>query len=185
MATSKGKLSKAQQIKLDLKSRLKYNQRMVSVRENPCGLSWSFTFTIRDPKVNLHKLSEFVISKQSIDRCDHSGEILSGANTFIHITMTQEVINSWSENYLQILSTITPDEDSVSKSYNLNDKTTIHQFHDSPHSFRIIDSSRSIDISCPSSNMTRLSTYLFLIDQSNYNQDSFEDAIRKVQFPLC
>jgi len=184
MSQTQKKLSKAQKIKLNLKEQLGYNQRMVSLRENPCGLSYSFTFTIRDPKVSLQKLSEFVSAKESIDKCEHSGEILSGGNTFVHITMSNEVADNWSRNHIDEISTAAPEQNSYSIYYRLKNGITVHRYHDTPHAFRLIRTSDRLDITCPTTNTRTLSIYLHLLKEMAYDQDIFRSCIRKLEFPF-
>ena len=95
--------NRAQEIKKRLKEELKYNTRQVSVRENPGGLSWSFDFTIRNPEVIYQKVKDFVASVESIDRCEKSGEILSGGNIYTHIVIAEPVKDEWSKEYLPLL----------------------------------------------------------------------------------
>ncbi|MEP2026958.1 MAG: hypothetical protein ABJH98_17930 [Reichenbachiella sp.] len=100
------KLSKAQRIKKQLKDQIGYNQKQVSVREQPGGRSWSFTFTIRDSNVDYHQLKAFANTCQSYDRCEASGEILSGGNTFTHIEISDSVKDEWSSYYLKKLESV-------------------------------------------------------------------------------
>jgi organic hydroperoxide reductase OsmC/OhrA len=62
-----------------------YNSRKVSVRENPGGLSYSLTLTIKDETVERAKVEEIANNAKSVQRCPVSGDILGGGNTFVFV----------------------------------------------------------------------------------------------------
>lgn len=82
---------------------LGYNSRQVSVRKNPCSTEWSFDVTIRDPKVNMAAVGGAVKNHESIDRCQASGEILAGGNTYIHVKGTDEVKAEWAKPFIPMI----------------------------------------------------------------------------------
>lgn len=177
------KLTQSQQLKTDLKSSLDYNQRMVSVKENPCGLSYSFTFTIRDPKVDLLRLAEFVNPSQSVDKCRVTGEILSGGNTYVHITMTNDVISNWASKFQTKIQQMEPITGADSIFYKI-DNFTIYCFNSTPHVFRIIDRDNKLDLTCPTVDPIRLAIYLYLSELAEYDSNKVKNALRNVQFPI-
>jgi len=81
-----------------------YNQRQVSVRENPSSLEWSFAVTIRDEKVNYKTVQDIVKKSRSIDRCHASGEILSGGNTYVWLYISDRVQLIWAAKYLPLVT---------------------------------------------------------------------------------
>lgn len=82
---------------------LGYNSRQVSVKDNGGSLSWSFTVTVRDPKVNMKTVEDAVKKHQEIDWDPHAQEILSGGNTFIRVEATDEVKAEWSKKYIPLI----------------------------------------------------------------------------------
>src|SRR5689334_977006 len=97
---------KTSEIREKLKAQLGYNARQVSVKENAVSLNWSFTFTIRDSAVDYQKVEDLAKEIRHVDRCEHSGEILSGANTFTSVTVTDEVKDQWAAKYLPKLEAV-------------------------------------------------------------------------------
>ena len=78
-------------IRQELKKELGYNSRQVSIKSKPGGYSYSFIFTIRDKNVNYDKVNEFAHKYKSVSRCEYSGEILSGGNTYITVTFSDKL----------------------------------------------------------------------------------------------
>lgn len=91
----------AQQIRADLKA-AGYKARDISVRCNNIGYSSAVRITIK--KANIRKSDIEAIAKkyENIDRCDISGEILLGGNTYIFVDYDNDVFNHVYENYLEI-----------------------------------------------------------------------------------
>ena len=94
-------MNKAKEIRQALKEQLGYNARQVSVRERQGGYSYSFILTVRDASVNLQKVEEFARGCESIDRCERTYEILSGGNTFVRVSVLDEVEEIWSGEHLE------------------------------------------------------------------------------------
>lgn len=146
--------TKSQQIKEELKTTLSYNQRKVSVREDPGGLSSSFTFTIRDTSVIPIDLAHYLQSLESIDRCDSSNEILSGGNTFVHLTMTIDVFTAWSEKYFNELSVISPSSDTCySHIYHLQSGITVSLDNSPPYGYHMYHRDLNRTFRCPGVNL--------------------------------
>lgn len=90
----------------EIRERLKaigYNSRQVSVRERPLSLNWAFDLTIRDPSVNYHKVKALADSIKSIDYCEASGEVLSGANVYTHVKIAPEVGKIWCKKWAWLI----------------------------------------------------------------------------------
>lgn len=72
----------------ELKAKMKaagFNSKKVSVSVKVVGYSDSIRMTIKDSSVDEKKVREIGESFRHIDRCESSGEILSGGNTYLHI----------------------------------------------------------------------------------------------------
>jgi hypothetical protein len=78
-------------IRQELKKELNYNARQVSVKSELGGYSYSFIFTIRDKNVNYDKVNEFAHKYKSVSRCEYSGEILAGGNTYITVRFSDKL----------------------------------------------------------------------------------------------
>jgi hypothetical protein len=79
-----------QQIRQEIKEQLGYNSRQVSVREQPGGLSTSISITLKKPDLDFDKIKSIADSHKSIGRCERTGEILSGGNTYVHVNKYRE-----------------------------------------------------------------------------------------------
>jgi hypothetical protein len=84
MATATETNHPPQQLKAALKA-AGYNQRQVSVRNRPGGLSWSLVVTVRCSSVDIEKVKHVAGTFESIDRCEYSGEILGGGNIYVRV----------------------------------------------------------------------------------------------------
>lgn len=82
-------------IRKALKSLLGYNSRQVSVRVHSYSMGQTTHFTIRDESVDYKAVKEFASQCESVSRCKHSGEILSGGNTFTDVHINDEVKQAW------------------------------------------------------------------------------------------
>lgn len=80
---------------------LGYNpNRDVTVKENRCGYSWSFTVTIRKPDVNYKAVEEAAKNYKSIGWDHYANEPLMGGNTYISVEIKDEVKEIWIEKYI-------------------------------------------------------------------------------------
>ena len=79
----------AKQIRADLKSELKLTNRDVSVKASYGGYSSSVDVSVKSMKalVLFNKIKDIGMSKESYQRDERSGEILSGGNTFINVSI--------------------------------------------------------------------------------------------------
>jgi len=64
------------------------NRTAVSVRSPHWG---SVDVEIKDRAVDFRKVNEIAMAEQRISRCEASGEILSGGNTFVHVSIVADV----------------------------------------------------------------------------------------------
>jgi hypothetical protein len=78
-------------VRKQLKEKLGYNSRQVSIRNRPGGYSTKLIFTARSPEVDFKKLEEFALSFRDVDVCQYSGEILMGGNTYIDIVIADNL----------------------------------------------------------------------------------------------
>lgn len=81
-----------------LKSRLGYNRTQVSVSaKHSC-----ITFTVRKKDVDFKKVEEFGNQFENIYRCEATGEILSGGNTFVDVRFSEEVKNEIKQDFIEV-----------------------------------------------------------------------------------
>ena len=64
---------------------LGYNSRQVSVHNRAAGYSSALVVTVRDASISLETIENAVNVFEKIDRCQASGEILSGGNTYVNV----------------------------------------------------------------------------------------------------
>jgi hypothetical protein len=81
-------MKSSQEIRSELKNKLGYNSKQVSVRQNAHS---TITFTVRDASVDFEAVEKFAAEFEKIDRCEYTHEILSGGNTFVYVRSTDEV----------------------------------------------------------------------------------------------
>ncbi len=66
------------------------SNRKVSVRADSYSMGSSVYVTVKDPSVDLAMVEEIANREESIRRCEFSGEILSGGNTYVHVRYSRE-----------------------------------------------------------------------------------------------
>tara|TARA_R110002020_G_scaffold26908_3_gene86934 strand:- start:1439 stop:1708 length:270 start_codon:yes stop_codon:yes gene_type:complete len=76
----------AKQIRQEIKKTLGYSSRQVSVRNRPCGYSTSLKITVKSLDIPLEPIEAIAKKYKSVDRCEYTGKILSGGNTFIFVS---------------------------------------------------------------------------------------------------
>ena len=67
-----------------------YNAKRVSVRTRYYSMGSSIDVTIRDATANTATVNRIAEGAERIDRCEITGDILSGGNRFVHVTHTTE-----------------------------------------------------------------------------------------------
>ena len=86
--TATKSLSTADRMRAALKA-AGFKTTQVSVRSPHYG---SYNVTIRSADVSILKVEEIVGSFEKIDRCQASGEILLGGNTYVDVSYADDVI---------------------------------------------------------------------------------------------
>ena len=78
---------KAKDIRIALKKKFGITSKQVSVKSRGCGYSDSIDVTVKDLSipVMLEDIESIARKHESIDRDQYTGEILSGANTYVHV----------------------------------------------------------------------------------------------------
>ena len=76
-----------------LRAKLKaagYNARLVSVRHHQYSMGSTIHCTIRDPDVKKAAIEDIALEFQRVDRCQISGEILTGCNRFVDVEFSDQ-----------------------------------------------------------------------------------------------
>lgn len=81
----------AKAVRAELKS-AGYNARLVSVRNQSYSTDSSVSVTIRSATVPLGEIKSLAERFQRVDR-DHTGEILAGGNTYLHVEYGRGVLD--------------------------------------------------------------------------------------------
>ena len=82
------KCDNTKEIRAELKRVLGYNSKVVSVKNHHYS---KIIFTIRDIKADHQIVTLFSKSFESIDRCEYTGEILSGGNIFTSVCYSKKL----------------------------------------------------------------------------------------------
>lgn len=69
-----------------------YTSRQVSVKNG-------ILITVREASVNVDAIEKIAKKYESISRCEASGEILSGGNTYVNVSIDDEVKKEWAAPY--------------------------------------------------------------------------------------
>ena len=78
----------AKQIRKELKAQFGYTAKQVSVRSN----YGSIDIVIKDKTVSFAKIEKVSEKYKSVSRCEVTGEILSGGNTFVILSIASVTI---------------------------------------------------------------------------------------------
>jgi hypothetical protein len=74
-------MNEAKEIRVELKNKLGYNSRQVSVRTDGCAIR----VNVKDKSIDLKPIKEIARKYEDISRCEYTHEILSGGNTFVFV----------------------------------------------------------------------------------------------------
>ena len=85
----------AKDLRKQLKDELGLNSRQVSVRSDSCSIH--VTIKVPAPKSPIEAIAK---TAESIDRCEYSGEILSGGNTYVSVTYAEGILESYAKSVL-------------------------------------------------------------------------------------
>ena len=78
-----GVVEQAKIIRNNLKKEMGLNSRKVSVKSAYCGYSTKIDVVIKDLSIDIKKVEKIANEFYSVDRCERTGEILQGGNTYI------------------------------------------------------------------------------------------------------
>jgi len=81
----------AKKIRKTLKEELGLTSRKVSVKSGYCGYSSKIDVTVKDLLVDIKKVEKIANKFYSVDRCERSGEILQGGNTYVTVLYDWEM----------------------------------------------------------------------------------------------
>ncbi len=82
--------TKAQTVQAELKAN-GINSRQVSVRADNYSMGSSIDVTIRDAAISPGQVVPVAYKVERVDRCEITGEILSGGNTYVHVAYSEDV----------------------------------------------------------------------------------------------
>lgn len=100
---------KAAAIRKELKKQLGVTSRQVSVRSRNAGYDEAIDVTIKDLKVNKKKIEEIAKRYEYITRCEYSGEILAGGNTYVFVRLDYDALRIAKEELLETAKKIIDD----------------------------------------------------------------------------
>lgn len=104
MTTTTKTMTTAAKIRAALKSELGLNSRKVSVRDEGGSTSTSVLVRVKTSTVSLSDVTAVAGRFQKIDRCEMSGEILGGGNTFVSVEYTPEAKVEGAAAYLDAVA---------------------------------------------------------------------------------
>lgn len=90
------------QIRQELKKQFGATSRQISVREG----RYSIDLTIKAEGFNRKAVEKIAKQHESIDRCERTGEILSGGNTFISVNFAHELVDAVTERIAESVKPI-------------------------------------------------------------------------------
>lgn len=100
---------KAAAIRKELKKQLGVTSKQVSVRSRNSGYDEAIDVTIKDLKVNKMKVEAIANRYEYIRRCEYSGEILSGGNTYVFVRLDYDALYAAKEKLLETAKKIIND----------------------------------------------------------------------------
>jgi len=100
---------KAKIIRKELKKQLGVTNRQVSVRSRSSGYDEAIDIEIKDLTVNKMKVEEIASKYEYIRRCEYSGEILAGGNTYVFVRLDYDALSKAKEELLEVAREIIDD----------------------------------------------------------------------------
>ena len=100
---------KAANIRKELKKQLGVTSRQVSVRSRNSGYDEAIDIKIRDLKVNKAEVEAIANRYEYIRRCEYSGEILAGGNTYVFVRLDYDALRTAKEELLETAKKIIND----------------------------------------------------------------------------
>ncbi|MHC4176022.1 MAG: hypothetical protein ACYSWU_00860 [Planctomycetota bacterium] len=77
-----------------------WNSRMVSVRSEYFSMGSSIDVTVKDARVNVEDAKRIAKGHDRVDRCQYSGEILSGGNRYVSVRISDQAREALGTPYL-------------------------------------------------------------------------------------
>lgn len=109
----------AAEIRATLKKTHGWNGRQVSVTAQVFSMGSSITVKIKDPTVPIKVVEAVAKEAEKIDRCEITGDILSGGNRYVHVNYTSEaekvIMAPWVEAVKAAIASVTPGSNSLAK----------------------------------------------------------------------
>ena len=87
---------KAAQLRKELKAH-GWTSRDISVRAKSCTYSSAIDVVVKRADIDIGKVKELAMEYESISRCEYSGEILSGGNTYVEVRRAYELAESMAD----------------------------------------------------------------------------------------
>lgn len=83
-----------------------WNSRMISVRGDNYSLGSSIRVTIKSDSIPMQVVRDIATGVEEIDRCEVTGEILSGGNRFVFVDYDADVLVDMTYSILQALEAL-------------------------------------------------------------------------------
>jgi len=77
-----------------------YGPKRVAVRNHSYSMGSSVNVTVKDATANLKEIEAIAHENENVRRCEYSGEILSGGNTFVFVAWSREAEQAMAEPFL-------------------------------------------------------------------------------------
>lgn len=81
-----------------------WNSRMISVRADNYSMGSALRIEIKDARIPLWKARNLAEGKEEILRCEYSGEILSGGNRYVTVTVSDDARKAKAAPYLDAVA---------------------------------------------------------------------------------
>ena len=97
---------KAKELRAILKKEMGVNAKQVSVKSSCCGYSDKLDIKIKDLTVNKNKVEELANTFDKVDRCEASGEILQGGNTYVFVEFDWETVSEAKDEFIGVANEV-------------------------------------------------------------------------------